>query len=292
MPEPYPFEETLSLLNEIDDWLKGLGYGAHDRIRRYRRNIRDMLKLQLDDSVDETQALSKIPEEKRREILWSYVEAEEFVRAVGPLRGCLGDQLPAVPIDRALGGPADLFLENEKNSAGRNFMFELIMGGRLAKAGIPPAFDRGPDLQFNFSGLRVAMQCKRPFSTDGIEDNISKAISQLKADNAALNLIAVSVSRLWNSGQPEEIPLVANPSAGQAYLDAKGRQIADQSRRFWKEKLDRSGILFYGYAPVSWLMENGRYGHASLRAETMCPVIEDDMDTKMLLFKLAQALKA
>jgi hypothetical protein len=292
MATPYPFEETLSRLDEIDGWLKSLGYGAYDRIRRYRRNFRDMLELQSDEAVDSVQALQKMTEEKRREIFWSYVEAEEFVRAVGPLRDCLGDRLPAVPIDRALGGPADLFLENERNNAGRNFMFELIMGGRLAKAGITPLFDRGPDVQFDFSGLRVAMQCKRPFSKDSLERNISGAISQLKVDNADLNLIAVSVSRLWNPGEPNDVPLVEDPVAGQAYLAARGREIADESRRFWTERLNRGGILFYGYCPVSWPMDDGSYGHATLRAETMCPVMARDTVTKLRLRNLVRVLKA
>jgi hypothetical protein len=289
MPEPYPFEETLAQLDEINGWLRGLGYGAHDRIRKYQKNIREMLRLQ---SPEDIGVLQSIPETKRREILWSYVESAEFVRAVVPLRACLGDDLPAVPIDRALDGPSDLYLENQRNSQGRNFMFELIMGGRLARAGIVPAFDRGPDLQFDFRGLRVAMQCKRPFSRDGLKANIGKAISQLKADCADLSLIAVSVSRLWNSGDPNDIPEVAGTVAGQAYLFARGREIADESRRFWKERLDRGGILFYGFAPVCWLMDNGRFGHATLRAETMCPVMDADQNTKLLLAELARSLGA
>jgi hypothetical protein len=161
-----------------------------------------MIELQSWDENLET--LRNITEGRRCEIFWSYVEADEFVRAARPLRAALGDELPAVPIKRALDGPADLSLETHRSSQGRNFMFELIMVGRLAKGGFVPAFDQGPDIQFNFRGLRVAMQCKRPFSMDGMEETIGKAISQLKNDGAGLNIIAVSVSRLWNSGDPDE----------------------------------------------------------------------------------------
>jgi hypothetical protein len=288
MPQPYPFDETIAHLDEIDEWLRLRGLQAHDRIRKYRKNIKEMIELQGRDENLET--LQNITEGRRREIFWSYVEADEFVRAVRPLRAALGDELPAVPIKRALDGPADLSLETHRSSQGRNFMFELIMGGRLAKGGFVPAFDQGPDIQFNYRGLRVAMQCKRPFSMDGMEETIGKAISQLKNDGADLNIIAVSVSRLWNSGDPDEIPIVRGPAMGQAYLDARGRGIADETRRFWKEKLERAGIVFYGYAPVCWQMENGRFGHATLRAETMCPVMADDMQTKVLLASYAQEL--
>lgn len=249
-----------------------------------------MIELQRWD--EDLKTLQGIADERRREIFWSFVEADEFVRAVRPLREALGDELPAVPIKRALDGPANLFFETQRSSQGRNFMFELIMGGRLAKSGFLPAFDQGPDLQFHFRGLRVAMQCKRPFSRDGMEETIGKAIAQLKEDGADLSIIAVSVSRLWNVGNPDEISTVENPRAGQAYLDAMGRRIADESRRFWKERLERSGIFFYGCVPVRWLTENGRYGHATLRAETMCPVMDGDQVTKLALATFAHDLGA
>ena len=289
MPQQFPFEETLAKLDEIDVWLQGHGYKAHDRIRKYSKNIRQMLAFQASDNLH---LLENISDEKRREIFWSYVEADEFVRAVEPLRSCIGDDVLASPIDKALGGPADLYLENQKNSQGRNFMFELVMGGRLAKAGITPSFDQGPDLQFHFNGMRVAMQCKRPFSRSGLEETISKAISQLKIDNADLSLIAISASRLSNTGDPDAIPTVQDPRAGQAYVDARGREIADESRRYWSEKLGRSGIFFYSFTPVRWLKEDGHFGHATLRAETMCPVMTQDQNTKCILVNLISAMKA
>lgn len=44
--------------------------------------------------------------------------------------------------------------------------------------------------------------------------------------------------------------------------------------------------------PVCWPMENCRFGHVTLRAETMCPVMTDDMQTKMLLARYAHELGA
>jgi len=290
MPQQFPFNELIADLDEIDHWLRGSGLQAHDRIRKYRKNIKQMIDLQSRD--DQLETLQNVTEDRRREIFWSYVEADEFVRAVKPLRAALGDELPAAPVKKALDGPADVFLETQKSNSGRNFMFELIMGGRLAMGGFVPAFDKGPDIQFQYRGHRVAMQCKRPFSMEGVEETIGKAIDQLKEDSADLSIIAVSVSRLWNPGDPDAIPIVRDPEMGQAYLDARGRQIADETRRFWKEKLERAGIVFYGFAPVSWQMENGRFGHAALRAETMCPVMADDRQTKVLLASFAHELGA
>src|SRR5580658_2113170 len=53
---------------------------------------------------------------------------------------------------------------------GRNFMFELITGGRLAGAGFPPSFDKGRTYKWNLR-LQVGLQCKRPFSTAGLPGN-------------------------------------------------------------------------------------------------------------------------
>jgi hypothetical protein len=163
-----------------------------------------MIEVEASGGIEALQAT--IPFAKAREVLWSYVEADEFVRAVSALRYCLGDEPAAAPIERALHGPPDLFLEDARNSGGRNFMFELIMGGRLAAAGFSPSFYKGPDVQFEFAGLQVAVQCKRPFSASGLEKNIRKAINQLKEAKADLGLIAISVSRLLNPGDPDNIP--------------------------------------------------------------------------------------
>jgi hypothetical protein len=292
LPESYPFTETLSRLDEIDTWLRSVGQGSHDRVRHSRKNIQEMIELQTHDQIEaDIEAIKNTPLEKAREILWSYVEAHEFVAAVDPLRANLGDDFPLSPVAKALEGPADLFLENQRNNQGRNFMFELVMGGRLAAAGLRPSFDRGPDLEVEFAGLRVAVQCKRPLSQSGLEANINKAISQLKTDNAELSLVAVSVSRLLNPGDLGGIPEVAQAELAHAHLQERVRKIADETRRFWRGKLDRAGILFYAFMPIRWLQASGHYGHIMERCEIMCPIATGE-PTETLLRCLARSLGA
>jgi hypothetical protein len=285
----FDFPELLVQLGDIDRWLAGAGLVAHNRLRQYQKNIRTILQAQNDD---EAQAPHGISESKARETFWSIVEADEFVRAVVPLRARIGDELSLAPVTSALDGPADLYLETPKSNRGRNFMFELIMGGRLARAGFIPSFVNGPDLEFSLQGLRVSVQCKRPFSTDGLEETIRKAISQLKKDNADLSLVALSISRLWNSGDPDEVPTFQSPQTGQKVLDAKSRDIADESMRFWKNKLSRAAVFFYGFTPVRWPKGDGSRGYASLRTETMCPVMNDDAEARRLFISLIEAMGA
>ena len=227
------------------------------------------------------------PLAKAREVLWSYVEADEFVRAVNALRNGYDNEPTAVLIERALHGPADLFLEDAGNNSGRNFMFELIMGGRLAAAGYSPSFDKGPDVQFEFAGLQVAVQCKRPFSASGLEKNIRKAINQLEESKADLRLIVISVSRLLNPGDPDSIPEVLSVELGHQHVQDCIFRIAEQTERFWFGKMNRAGILFYAFTPIRSQQENGYHPN---RGEAMFPLSTDE-PTSTLLRRLAQSLK-
>jgi hypothetical protein len=244
----YDFNETLAQLDDISHWLNSLGFTALDRVRIYSRNIRRMIEVRDNGGMEALQ--TSMPIDEAREIYWSYIDADEFVRAVATLRKSLGDEIAAAPIEKALKGPADLLLETANNNDGRNFMFELIMAGRLAGAGFRPSFDKGPDVHVEFAGLQVAIQCKRPFSENGLEKNIGKAIHQLKEGIADLNLIAVSVSRLLNAGDPDGIFEVPDREFGHAYLQARIDAIAEQSKRFWSGKMDRAGILFYAFTSI------------------------------------------
>jgi hypothetical protein len=282
--ERYDFNDTLARLDDISHWLNDLGFTTPDRVRVYGRNIRRMIEVHAKGGMEALQAT--LPFTEAREVFWSYMDADEFVRAVAALRDSLGDEAAAAPIEKALNGPADLFLESPNNSDGRNFMFELIMGGRLAGAGFRPSFDKGPDVQVEFAGLQVDIQCKRPFSASGLESNIRKAIHQLEAGKAGLNLIAVSVSRLLNSGDPDSIPEVSRHELGHLYVQSEIQKIAKETKRFWSGKLDRTGILFYAFTPIRSLEKYGYFPH---RCESMFPLSGDDL-TATLLKCFAQKL--
>lgn len=282
----YDFGETLARLDDICQWLGGLGFTQVDRVRVYSRNIRKMTEVQARGgmkALHETMPLSEA-----REILWSYVDADEFVRAVTNLRDKLGDDFAAAPIENALNGPADLLLENPNNSDGRNFMFELIMAGRLAAAGFRPRFDKGPDVHVEFAGLELAIQCKRPFSLSALEKNIKRAIHQLKVGNADLNIVALSVSRILNSGDPESIPEVPHYGFVHPYSQQQLDGIAEGSKRFWFNRLSSTGILFYAFIPIR-CSEGPQYFFD--RCESLFPLTPSE-PTITLLKSFAQALKS
>jgi len=288
MLDQYDFNETLARLDDIHQWLKSLGFTSLDRVRVYRDSIRRMLEFDANGGVEALQ--ESIPLARAREIYWSYIDSDEFVRAVDSLRESCGDSIAAGLIDlieKVLRGPADLLLETTNNSGGRNFMFELIMAGRLASAGLHPSFDKGADVHAEFGGCQLAVQCKRPFSEKGLEKNIGKAIHQLKQTNAELKLIAVSVSRLLNTGDPNDMAEVPDRSLGHTYLQARVERIAEKSKRFWHGKMDNAGILFYAFASVRCADKPSFFFD---RCENMYPLRPGEEPASTLLTCLAQIL--
>jgi hypothetical protein len=109
MREPYDFCGLVTRLGDLANWLSSIGISAPDRLRRYRQNIERMLEVEARGEIEELQKTT--PLEEAREILWSYVEGDELVRALDALRPHDDPNL-RVQIARALKGPPDLFLED------------------------------------------------------------------------------------------------------------------------------------------------------------------------------------
>jgi hypothetical protein len=248
LSEPYDFNELISDLESIDSWLQEQGLSNPDRIRKYLRNIRRMIEVQKSGGLPDLQ--HTLPVEEAREILWSYVEADEFVRAISSLRAYHNSNIRVI-LQSALKGPADLFLEKATTKPARDHLFELIMGGRIAAAGYRPHFDRGSDVSFDFATMRVDVECKRPLTEAGLEGLIRKGIDQLEQRNSEIGIVAVSLSRLIVPGNPEAIPTVPRGEI-EVYLDLRFREIIEPAKRFWESRPSSrlTGVWFYGFVPV------------------------------------------
>jgi hypothetical protein len=248
LSEQYDFSELISNLESIDCWLQKLGLSNPDRIRRYLSNIRRMIEVQKSGGLPELQRT--LPFDEAREIFWSYVEAEEFVRAISALRTYDHPDLRTI-LRSALKGPADLFLEKATTKQARDHLFELIMGGRIAAAGYQPYFNRGADISFNFATLHVDVECKRPLIEAGLEGLIRKGIDQLEQGKSELGIVAVSLSRIIVPGDPGSIPTVPNDEI-EAYLDQRFGEIIEPAKRFWESRPSPrlTGVWFYAFVPV------------------------------------------
>lgn len=175
------YHELLEKLDGIDTRLSKMGLGQHDRIRIHRRNIAELARASDDDTLE--QIAADMSGEKRREILWSFVESIEFVDALDALdqQGC---SIPKDLLERALEGPADVYLESDKSNQGRNAMFEIAIAGAAALAGSKPTLGGEPDVVFEFENRRILVQCKRVLSDSAVPRRIGEASKQLTRDLA------------------------------------------------------------------------------------------------------------
>ena len=273
----YDFEATLSQLEEISRWLHSLGFTKFDRVRAYARNIEQMIAL--GDREDSPTAFDHISDEKGREIFWSYLDADEFVRAVAPLRQCLAEKDLVPVLERALCGPADLSFEKASNNTGRNFAFQLAVAGRLAAAGYTPLFTDETDVRFTYAGLEVAIECKRPLVFQSLERNIEAALGQLAKRKADLRIAAISLSRLFNTGDPNAMPSVRRRVDADLYLEQQVHAIAERTQRCWYGNELGSGLWFYAFIPVR-CQEMPRY--LMTRYEAICPATKEDLNWMIL----------
>lgn len=221
-------------------------------MRVHEDNICELARATDEDRLEEI--ADGLAGDKRREILWSFVESIEFVDAMDALwaQGC---DVPRSVLNRALQGPADAYLEDSNSNLGRNTMFEITIAGRAAQAGLRPQLGGEPDVFFEFAGRRMFVQCKRVFSEKAVAKRIAEAAKQLKRDlRASCNprdcgLVAISVSRLINAGDKMLIIPTENDIPG-----ALGREIDDlitKHKKVCKDVEDPriAGILFHVVTP-------------------------------------------
>jgi hypothetical protein len=228
-----------------------------------------------------------MPFDAAREIFWSYVEADELVRALEALRP-YDDPNLRTQISLALQGPADLFLEDADSNQGRNFAFELIVGGRLAAAGFPPQYGGQSDVGFQFASLQMGIQCKRPLSEKKLERHIRAAINQVESASAYHGIVAVSLSRIVNPGDPERMPTVYDAEAGHEFLKRRVRAIAYSSKRFWEEKTATSTVGLYLYAFTPLRIQRPP-GFAPFRYDVVVPIAKNGVHAELMRL-LVQAI--
>jgi hypothetical protein len=271
-------------LDDIDAWLARRGFAQRNRLRIYRENL-----IAMRDTDDDVAAIHSQMQEAGRmnEILASYVDGFELSDALK----CLLDNEVEIPdelLKRSLDGHADAAQETSKSNQGRNAMFELSIAAAVARQGLKPAFNLDkPDLEFQFEGRRVLMECKRVLSENGIDEAMSVAIRQLRkkvnvsADD--VGLVAVNISRLFNSGdgwwtiegEVHPVRVLSN----MIHRVIEGRE-ANIRRR--KEPAIR-GMVFYAASPF----KVKGLGYMPVRTATICRLDSGDE----LMRRLSETLK-
>jgi hypothetical protein len=241
-------------LDEIDKWLVCRGFRQRDRLRTYKANIEEMIRRE--QGAHPAQVFAHVKAAGRiTEILTSYVEGIEFVNALTCLRGkqiAIPDEL----LRKVLDGPRDAAQEDNKSNQGRNAMFELLMGAMAARADLRPILGQAnPDVEFQFQGRRVFMECKRVMSKRAIVDRISEAIRQLAkrvdSGKADIGLVAICISRLIHQGNGYWNVDVPSPDVPDHFLSQFLQWIIARldNRLQTLQQPSVSGIVFYVSSP-------------------------------------------
>lgn len=270
-------------LDKIDTWLTGRGFTQRNRLRTYRENL-----IAMRDADDDMAKIHSQMQEAGRvnEMLASYVEDFELSDALK----CLLDNKVDIPdelLKRSLDGHADAALETAKSNQGRNAMFELSIAAAVARQGLKPVFNLDkPDLEFQFEGRRVLMECKRVLSENGIDEAMSVGIRQLRktvnvsADD--VGLVAVNISRLVNSGDgwwtiTGEVHPVRVSNMIHGVIEGRESNIR------WRKEPAMRGMVFYAASPFK--IEG--LGYMPVRTAIVCRLDSGDE----LMRRLSETLK-
>lgn len=270
-------------LDKIDVWLAERGFTQRNRLRIYRENLMAMR-----DSDDVATIHSQMQEAGRvNEMLASYVEGFELSDALK----CLLDNHVGIPdelLKRSLDGHADAAQETSKSNQGRNAMFELSIAAAVARQGLKPVFNLDkPDLEFQFDGHRVLMECKRILSENGLDEAMSVGIRQLrkKVDVLAddVGLVAVNISRMFDSGDGWwTVAGKVHPVRALSNMIHRVIEGREANIRRRKEPAIR-GMVFYAASPFR--VEG--LGYMPVRTATLCRLDSSDE----LMRRLSDTLK-
>jgi hypothetical protein len=256
LPQSSPFSqrEYGQILQDLEDFASyltslGLRGAPNDRLRGL---IADIATLEKARSEGGLPALEAQP----AGLVWSLVEGQEFAEIFKGIAG-YAPEVTKELMRKALKGPLRPEDETGSSNLARNTIFELLLGARFRGAGANPTLGSQADLLLNHFGSQVYIECKRPQRETSIEENIGKALGQLRNRIASdprpdftAGLVAVSISKAIN---PESRWLVVGEEADiERSLTREAERIHERCAGGYRRKGDTRliGILYHILAPV------------------------------------------
>jgi len=245
------YSEIIADLSALENFLRGLGlHKGPDRLRQLAKNVAT-----IDAALKAGTLISLEEREDVEDLVWSLVDAQEFVKIYEGLK----DEPPDVikPLFRkALQGTLHPGRETSyKSNIGRNTAFELRLAAGLRKAGAQVQLGQRADLIIDHAGVRVYVECKRPFVSSTIRANIEEARKQLRnrlnadAHPLCIGLVAISVSRAINPGS--RLFVADAPNALQNLTNDLLQIHRENSADLYNlPDLRLAGILYHIYTPA------------------------------------------
>ena len=218
-------------------WLKKVGINySPTRIGRYKEIFTEMSQAQILDnlsSVSDSETFSLFANAAH--------ETYELLRIYEGLSH-LDDKNLFDRLKRALKGH-ELFSEDNSNTSGRDFCFELSIAAKFAKQNISIDFDHCADLKIPTDTGNLYIECKRIRSEQQVQKRVKHGLKQLKKryqsdkrPKKSRGLLVISISKLINQdlkfligNNDQEIALKA-----QAYNKA----FIEKYRNYWRSDQD------------------------------------------------------
>jgi hypothetical protein len=199
----YEYNRIIAELRAFENYLTALGLRrGPDRLRQLVARVEQCEKAREKGQLELLQHRPDV-----EELVWSLVEGTEFAHIYEGLQGYDPTVIKRLA-KKALKGPLhpDLETAHTCTNEARNTAFELRLGAALLAQGADVTLGDCADLVVNHAGVRVFIECKRPFYPHSIRSNVEKARHQLKqrldADCHPLSagIVAISVSKAVNPG--------------------------------------------------------------------------------------------
>jgi hypothetical protein len=198
----HSYADQLARFDAACSWLAVLGVDINrTRLGIYRRVLGELVEKHSRDAIDELLGQYGFP-------LLSNVlfESTELIDIHEGLRG--GDANVTQSLGKFAAGCTLLTEERRTgNNVARNAGFELDTAAAFRRCGfsislLPPA-----DFWVRVADSEIAVECKRPFSYDGLRSNFEKAFSQLRQryrthedPSNVRGIVALSASKMENDG--------------------------------------------------------------------------------------------
>ena len=224
------YDELYTQLVEARAWFTDLGLSTSgNRFGAIVSNV-DLVRQHYDKPSFE----DDLHEHSMHELQMSLLDAGSFVTVADQLRDLRSDQLPRRRLGESLGGP--LMPHDEKNDGGtiqaRNALFELELASRLQARGLK--LQRFDDIEFEFRGVEVNVQCKRLHSPNALQHNLDAACAQLArriAGTQKRGLVAIGIDKILQTDR--HVMTAQNESDLKASAEARmNRFLRESEQRF------------------------------------------------------------
>jgi len=189
------FAELFDQLTQAKKWFSSIGIPTEgNRLASILANV-DLVQQHWDKPT-----LNDVLRDYQMQNLWiSLLDAGSFVTVHQQFARLKSAQLPRQRLKEVVAGPLMPYDEGKDGASiqARNSLFELELAARLQARGVQiTSFD---DIEFEFDGIKVNVQCKRLHSHAQLQYNLDKACSQIAeriGDTLKRGFVAIGIDKV------------------------------------------------------------------------------------------------